>query len=106
MALTPDTKAAVRNRLQFYREMGIGPLYRRATPDAGEALVEELAEVADELSAAQDQVTQESHLPTATDRESRLRVILNDIGPNCTRCKLSRLGRKQIVFGTGDPHAE
>ena len=40
------------------------------------------------------------------DRESLLRVILDDIGPNCDRCKLSRLGRKQIVFGTGDPHAE
>ena len=40
------------------------------------------------------------------DRESQLRIILDDIGPNCQRCKLATLGRKQIVFGTGDPHAE
>ena len=37
---------------------------------------------------------------------AQLRVILDDIGPNCQRCKLAKLGRKQIVFGTGDPHAE
>jgi DNA polymerase len=25
---------------------------------------------------------------------------------DCTRCKLSTLGRKQVVFGVGDPHAQ
>ena len=40
------------------------------------------------------------------DRAALLQVILDDIGPNCQRCKLAKLGRKQIVFGTGDPHAE
>lgn len=109
MTLTPDTKAALRNRVQFYREMGIGPLYRRkvdGTSDAAELLVDEVAAVADALAAEQDQLAQESYMPTATDRNSLLRVILDDIGPNCDRCKLSRQGRKQIVFGTGDPHAE
>jgi DNA polymerase len=45
-------------------------------------------------------------LPTGNDRSLLLRVILDEIGPNCDRCKLSRQGRKQIVFGTGDPNAE
>ena len=40
------------------------------------------------------------------DRAAQLQVILDDIGPNCQRCPLAKLGRKQIVFGTGDPHAE
>ena len=40
------------------------------------------------------------------DRDALLQIILDDIGPNCQRCKLAKLGRKQIVFGTGDPHAE
>ena len=40
------------------------------------------------------------------DRAALLQVIADDIGPNCQRCKLAKLGRKQIVFGTGDPHAE
>ena len=97
----------VRERLQFYRELGIGPLYRRETHGAASA----------ELSGseAQEDRELESALPIADDspraaggeeREAQLRVILDDIGPNCQRCKLAKLGRKQIVFGTGDPHAE
>ena len=34
-----------------------------------------------------------------------LELIRADIG-DCTRCKLHTLGRTQIVFGTGNPHAE
>ena len=41
----------------------------------------------------------------ARDRAAALRVIREDLG-DCTRCKLHKLGRKQIVFGVGDPHAE
>jgi uracil-DNA glycosylase family 4 len=29
-----------------------------------------------------------------------------DIGPDCTRCKLHTLGRKQVVFGVGNPAAD
>ncbi|MGE3405051.1 MAG: uracil-DNA glycosylase family protein, partial [Vicinamibacterales bacterium] len=36
---------------------------------------------------------------------SDLRVIRSDIG-DCTRCKLHTLGRKQIVFGVGNPNAD
>jgi DNA polymerase len=28
------------------------------------------------------------------------------VGPLCTRCKLCRLGRKQVVFGVGNPTAD
>jgi DNA polymerase len=110
MTLNSETKAALRNRLQFYRELGIGPLYRRAveagSSDAAEELLEEVAVAADQLAAEQDQLAQESYLPTAKDRDFLLRIIRDDIGEDCDRCKLSRQGRKQIVFGTGDPHAE
>jgi uracil-DNA glycosylase len=33
-----------------------------------------------------------------------LRAIREDLG-DCTRCKLHRLGRRQIVFGVGNPNA-
>ena len=39
------------------------------------------------------------------DKPAALRVIREDMG-DCTRCRLRQLGRKQIVFGVGDPHAE
>jgi uracil-DNA glycosylase family 4 len=37
--------------------------------------------------------------------EAALKAIRNDIG-DCTRCKLHTLGRKQIVFGVGNPNAD
>ena len=61
---------------------------------------------ADVISEDQEQAAQEAYLPTADNREARLQVILDEVGPNCQRCKLAKLGRKQIVFGTGDPNAE
>jgi uracil-DNA glycosylase family 4 len=41
----------------------------------------------------------------ATDLVSQLAAIRDDIG-DCTRCKLCNLGRKQIVFGVGNPNAD
>jgi DNA polymerase len=38
--------------------------------------------------------------------EDVLAEIRTDIGPNCTRCKLCKLGRTQVVFGVGNPHAQ
>jgi uracil-DNA glycosylase len=35
-----------------------------------------------------------------------LEAVRADIGPECSRCKLHRLGRKQIVFGVGNPGAD
>jgi uracil-DNA glycosylase len=117
MALDPTRRNAIRQRLSFYRELGIGPLYRRAVDagaqadDPGESLVQSAATVADRLAGAQEQTANEAFIPTANDpnrknRTKLLKVILDDIGPECQRCKLSKLGRKQIVFGTGDPNAE
>ncbi len=91
----PVDRNAVRDRLQFYRELGIGPLYRRET--------ELLQVLAGETIETQAAIETTCLAPAGRDS---LRIILDDIGPNCQRCKLAKLGRKQIVFGTGDPHAE
>ena len=32
--------------------------------------------------------------------------IKRDIGPDCSRCKLHALGRRQVVFGVGNPDAK
>ena len=39
------------------------------------------------------------------DPATALRIIREDIG-DCTRCRLHQQGRKQIVFGVGNPKAE
>ena len=38
--------------------------------------------------------------------QDTLDVIRVDIGPDCSRCKLHTLGRRQVVFGVGNPHAD
>jgi uracil-DNA glycosylase len=98
MALDRNT---LRERLRFYRELGVGPLYRRETSGAA---AREILDIEAEVIADVPALMPRKAKPE--DRESQLRVILDDIGPNCQRCKLAKLGRKQIVFGTGDPHAE
>jgi uracil-DNA glycosylase len=35
-----------------------------------------------------------------------LLAIKLDIGPDCSRCKLHALGRRQVVFGVGNPDAQ
>ena len=103
MTLDPNTKSALRERLQFYRELGIGPLYRQ---DVTGSPIASASERSMEIETPLDAVVKGSISASTLDRDAQLRVILHDIGPNCQRCKLAKLGRKQIVFGTGDPHAE
>src|SRR6516225_3231258 len=112
MALDPESKNLILERLSFYRELGIEPLYKRgmdrsSTPaNLVEELLDLIAAEADRLGQAQEQTAGESYIATADDRVAKLTLIADDIGPNCQRCKLAKLGRKRIVFGTGDPHAE
>jgi DNA polymerase len=92
----------LRERLQFYRELGVGPLYRREVSD--KAVPEFIDLIREE--PAENSPVKSAKTSKPADRDAQLRVILDDIGPACQRCKLAKLGRKQIVFGTGDPHAE
>ncbi len=97
----------LRERLRFYRELGVGPLYRRETSGSvTDAIVDHAPEIGVEAAIAAEEPVLMPRKAKPEDHESQLRVILDDIGPNCQRCKLATLGRKQIVFGTGDPNAE
>ena len=44
--------------------------------------------------------------PVAFFASETLAAIKADIGDDCQRCKLHTLGRKQIVFGVGNPNAD
>ena len=92
----------VRERLRFYRDLGIGPLYwRETTPETISQALEPQEQTTITIQTAPGRAMNDS-----ADRDALLREILDDIGPNCQRCKLAKLGRQQIVFGTGNPHAE
>jgi DNA polymerase len=81
--------------LRFYEEIGVDgisrdPAWRRRAPLDGDTEPE--ASTAAQTSAAPATVW-------------TLQSIREDIG-DCTRCKLATLGRKQVVFGVGNPSAD
>lgn len=100
-SLDPTLRSALANRIKYYNDLGIYDFYRRAAdvvdaPEPSPALVEEV-----------DNVFKQPTLEKAraSDPGSALRLIREDIG-DCTRCRLHKQGRKQIVFGVGNPQAE
>ncbi len=106
MTLDPDTKSALRERLNFYRELGVGPLYRRDVSESADTSLD-TSDVPQVVASVTSDFSPIDGLASSTpDRAALLQVIADDIGPDCQRCKLAKLGRKQIVFGTGNPYAE
>ena len=93
--LSPAQKKAVADRLSYYRDLGIHDFYKRPVAAAAED-----AETGAVVTAAPELP------PVLNDPVAALEAIREEIGPDCTRCKLAKLGRKQIVFGVGDPRAE
>jgi uracil-DNA glycosylase family 4 len=124
--LDPELKRALAERVRFYNELGIYDFYRRDSaehaPLQGAAILENSAiqpEQREEMTprskavAAVPTVVDESLFEVVnskpesgvTDPVNALRLIREDLG-DCTRCRLSKQGRKQIVFGVGDPKAD
>jgi DNA polymerase len=120
MSNVKDFRSAVAAHLEFYGELGVSGVSRdrawraRQTVPASQAGPQEQLEpahaqappVADPLAPGDG-----FGIATAdTDAPPRAAADLlvetrHDIG-ECTRCKLHKLGRTQIVFGVGDPRAQ
>ena len=127
--LDPDLRRALAERVRYCHEMGIYDFYRREPRNSESAAVVESddssstsqeqreekqrEEMAARKSAVVAKVADENTLriPTPhaeqkiTDPVAALKLIREDLG-DCTRCKLHKQGRKQIVFGVGNPRAE
>ncbi|HLH08224.1 MAG TPA: uracil-DNA glycosylase [Terriglobales bacterium] len=101
--LDPETKQALAARLRYYRDMGIYDFYRRAG-SMEESQISSQPATAQELKA-EATVTVLKSETMDLDPAAALRLIRQDLG-DCTRCKLHKQGRKQIVFGVGNPRAE
>ena len=107
--IDPALRSALANRIKYYNELGIYDLYRRTTN------VEQLAaiEVRDTASPVLVHSEKDSRKSSSaemwrepkSDPVTALRLIREDIG-DCTRCRLHKQGRKQIVFGVGNPQAD
>jgi DNA polymerase len=120
MRFNAELRDALAERVRFYRELGIGELYRRPV-DAGpvaELIVEASAVAMEEetisprkTSVAQRVEDEAASYPRSQNRKAAqpenklaaLKVIQEEIG-ECTRCALHQ-GRHTIVFADGDPNA-
>jgi len=115
--LDPELRRALAERVRYCHEMGIHDFYRResAAPDQIPSSTFQ-SEHREEMAARKSVVARtiiEDNLVAITpnselgvsDPVAALKLIREDLG-DCTRCKLHQQGRKQIVFGVGNPHAE
>ena len=124
ITLNPDQRRALANRVRYYNELGIYDFYRREqnvaqteSPSLEDPQVESSSqpELREEMSPRKSAVVAKPvdenifEVPkpeqSVTDPVAALKLIREDLG-DCTRCKLHQQGRKQIVFGVGNPHAE
>ena len=128
--LDPQLRRALAERVRYCHEMGIYDFYRREpllseSTEIDSAAAEVVAasaslsqsELREEMAARKSAVvpiiTEENIFEICSpkpeygvaDPVAALKLIREDLG-DCTRCKLHKQGRKQIVFGVGNPRAE
>ncbi|HET7205987.1 MAG TPA: uracil-DNA glycosylase [Terriglobales bacterium] len=130
--LDEQLKRVLAERIRYYNELGIYDFYRReltglspaedaqgsqkATPESVSQIdihTQELESMTPKAKAAVGRVSQEDSFSSAAgkpesqvaDPRRGLAIIREDLG-DCTRCRLHKQGRKQIVFGVGNPGAE
>jgi DNA polymerase len=93
----------IRRRLEFYRDLGIGTVYRRAS-GREPSLNPEKAVSAAVPERAPISLLEDLPLPDIAPAGDTLPKILEEIG-DCRRCRLCE-GRNKIVFGVGDERAK
>jgi len=128
LTLDPELRRALAERVRYCHELGIYDFYQRGArlPQSAVAALSETVpafvstsqpEQREEMAARRSAVAATvaegnifdvvSPKPESgvTDPAAALKIIREDLG-DCTRCKLHKQGRKQIVFGVGNPRAE
>ena len=121
--LDPELRRALAARIRYYNEMGIYDFYRQPPSDRAREEQEVLLstnqpESGEEMSprkaaavavpVAEENIFDAIALKpeqSVSDPVKALKIVREDLG-DCTRCVLHKQGRKQIVFGVGNPKAE
>jgi DNA polymerase len=118
--LAPEVKKALKERIRYYNELGIYDFYKQevSTTEPTPSEISETLITEPVFIESMTPRTKVAPLPLAdlpipgpkpeqsfADPVAALRAIREDLG-DCTRCRLSQQGRKQIVFGVGNPNAD
>jgi uracil-DNA glycosylase family 4 len=109
--LDPQLRRALADRLKYYNDLGIYDFYRRPVEVSLEVARAQAQSKALPVTAIVEEAPNKpeaaGQVRTAAmkDPVSALRQVREDIG-DCTRCRLHKQGRKQIVFGVGNPRAD
>jgi DNA polymerase len=88
----PDPRHQISEHLRFYGELGVSGVNkdtRRTRPP---------------VTSSPDPRSSDG-APRSSGPET-LAIIRTDLGDDCSRCKLHTLGRRQVVFGVGNPDAD
>jgi DNA polymerase len=92
------TRDQIKAHLEFFGELGVDGVRLESAWRTRQPVVEQESEP--ELSPMAEGV------PVFTSQGDALQALRAEIGHDCTRCKLHTLGRKQVVFGVGNPNAD
>jgi DNA polymerase len=100
------------DHLQFFAALGVDGVSRdpgwrvRAGEAAAASRPPEDTADGDRRPAATGDVRPAAHAVARLSSLQLLAMLKADIGPDCQRCKLHTLGRKQVVFGVGNANAD
>jgi uracil-DNA glycosylase len=107
-----DVRDALRAHLDFYRELGIDGVSRDPAWTARPGQLPKPLPMQHREEDREDLPMPDPIIPAASQKTSQelppaeaLVAIRHDLG-DCVRCKLAGLGRKQIVYGVGNPSAD
>jgi uracil-DNA glycosylase len=118
--LDPSLRRRLADRIDFYRELGIYDFYRQPAGEGGadattaasnRSLVDDAPSsvtspmVCGHTASEENLFSRPQPEAGVRDPAEALRIIREDLGA-CTRCPLHQQGRKQIVFGVGNPKAD
>lgn len=107
--MTQDTRTQIADHLRFYKDLGVEGISRdpRWREREGREAVVEASASGSQPVASGPPASPETRPTTHTGGGAALLATIKaEIGPDCSRCKLHRLGRKQVVFGVGNPNAD
>ncbi|HET8636459.1 MAG TPA: hypothetical protein VFL96_06380, partial [Acidobacteriaceae bacterium] len=110
-SLGPEIDSALRERMQYYRDLGVYSFYRRCEPDPQLFEAAELtpSQTEPNISPRKSSVAP-PEIPVAQlvippeQKAAALEAIRAEL-VDCNRCPLATQGRHTIVFGDGDPNA-